>query len=73
MAPKKAAATGSVLTSLDMNQGEDVLQQSHNQKRKAVNPTQQDEALDQGIQNLEAIHQQVEKHKEKMIHLSELL
>jgi hypothetical protein len=43
-----------------------------NQKRKAVSPTQQDKALDQEIQNLEAIHQQVKKRKEKMLRLSEL-
>jgi hypothetical protein len=41
-------------------------------KRETNSPTQQDEALDQEIHNLEIIHQQVEKHKEKMLRLSEL-
>jgi hypothetical protein len=72
MSPKKATTTSSVLASLDMNQGEEALQESRNQKRKAVSSTQQDEALDQEIHNLETIHQQVEKHKEKMLHLLEL-
>jgi hypothetical protein len=32
MPPKKSAATSSVLASLDMNQGEEALQQAHNKK-----------------------------------------
>jgi hypothetical protein len=47
MPPKKSATTSSVLASLDMNQGEEALQQAHKQKRKAINLTQQDEALNQ--------------------------
>jgi hypothetical protein len=57
MAQKKSAATSSVLASLDIDQGEEALQEAHNQNRKAVSPTQQDKALDQEIHNLETIHQ----------------
>jgi hypothetical protein len=32
----------------------------------------QEEELDEEINNLKAIHQQVEKHREKMLRLSEL-
>jgi hypothetical protein len=42
------------------------------QKRKATCPTPQDKELDQEISNLEAIHQQVEKRREKMLRLAEL-
>jgi hypothetical protein len=58
---KEVAAASSVLTSLDINQGEEALWEARYQKRKAVSPTQQEEALDQKIHNLETIHQQVEK------------
>jgi hypothetical protein len=71
MPPKKTAVTSFVLASLDMNKEEEALQQACNQKRKAGSPTQQDEALDQELQ-IEAIHQQVEKRREKMLRLLEL-
>jgi hypothetical protein len=49
-----------------------LLREARSQKRKAASPTPQDEELDQEINNLEAIHQQVEKSREKMLRLSEL-
>jgi hypothetical protein len=36
-------------------------------KRKATSPAPQEEELDQEIRDLEAIHQQVQKKKEKML------
>lgn len=42
------------------------------QNRKAINPEPQDDELDREINNLEAIHKQVEKRKEKMPRLSKL-
>jgi hypothetical protein len=41
-------------------------------KRKATSPTPQEEELDQEIRDLEAIHQQVQRKKEKMLRLSDL-
>jgi hypothetical protein len=48
------------------------MREARNQKRKAINPTPQEEELDQEIRDLEAIHQQVERKKEKMLRLAEL-
>jgi hypothetical protein len=48
------------------------LREVRSQKRKTTGPTPQDDALDHEISNLEAIHQQVQKRKEKMLRLSEL-
>jgi hypothetical protein len=73
MPPKKATTTGFILGTLDTNQEDEaLLREARNQKRKAISPTPQDDALDQEISNLEAIYQQVEKRKEKMLLLSEL-
>jgi hypothetical protein len=41
-------------------------------KRKATSPTPQEEELHQEIRDLEAIHQQVQRKKEKMLRLSDL-
>jgi hypothetical protein len=41
-------------------------------KREVVSPTPQGDELDHEINKHEAIHQQVEKKKEKMLRLSEL-
>jgi hypothetical protein len=41
-------------------------------KRKATSPTPQEEELDQEIMDLEAIHQQVQRKKEKMLRLVDL-
>jgi hypothetical protein len=40
--------------------------------QQATSPTPQEEELDQEIRDLEAIHQQVERKREKMLHLSDL-
>jgi hypothetical protein len=42
------------------------------QKRKAISPTPQEEELDQESRDLEAIHQQVERRREKMLLLPKL-
>jgi hypothetical protein len=45
---------------------------SSNSKEKATSPTPPEEELDQEIRDLEAIHQQVERKREKMLRLSNL-
>jgi hypothetical protein len=71
MSPKKAIASGAALAPLDINQEGLPLREAQNQKRKAITPTPQEEELDQEIRDLEAIHQQVERRREKMLWLSE--
>jgi Flp pilus assembly protein TadD len=67
--PKKATTTDPVLRTLDTNQGDEaLLREARNQKRKAISLEPQDHE----INNLEAIHQHLEKHKEKVFRLSEL-
>jgi hypothetical protein len=59
------------LQPLDVNQ--ETLREARSQKRKATSPTaQEEEELDQEITDLEAIHQQVQRKKEKMLRLSDL-
>jgi hypothetical protein len=70
MPPKKASGLGAALHSLDINQ--ETLREARSQKRKATSPTPQEEELDQEIRDLEAIHQQVQRKKEKMLRLSDL-
>jgi hypothetical protein len=65
MPPKKTATPGAVLAPLDTNQDRILLRKARSQKRKATSPTPQDKELYQEINNLEAIHQQVEKRREK--------
>jgi hypothetical protein len=72
MPPKKTTAPGVVLAPLDTNQDGILLGEARSQKRKATTSTPQDEELDQEISNLEAIHQQVKKRREKMLRLTEL-
>jgi hypothetical protein len=73
MPPKNAIAPGVALAPLDINQEGLPLREAQNQKRKAISPTQEEEELDQEIRDLEAIHQQVEKRREKkMLRLAEL-
>jgi hypothetical protein len=48
------------------------LREAKSQKRKATSPTLQEEELDQEIKNLEVIHQQVQRKKEKMARLADL-
>jgi hypothetical protein len=70
---KKAMTTSSVLRTLDTNQGNKaLLREARNQKRKAISPEPQDEELDQEFNNLEVIHQQLEKRREKVLRLFEL-
>jgi hypothetical protein len=73
MPPKKAIAPGAALAPLDINQEGLPLREARNQKRKAIRPTPQEEELDQEIRDLEAIHQQVERKRDKMLWLAELL
>jgi hypothetical protein len=70
MPSKKASGLGAALQSLDVNH--DMLREARTQKRKATSPTPQEEELDQEIRDLEAIHQHVERKREKMLRLSDL-
>jgi hypothetical protein len=49
-----------------------MLQEARSQKRKDTSPTPQEEELDQEIRDLEAIHQQVQRKREKMLRLADL-
>jgi hypothetical protein len=70
---KKASATGAAaLQPLDPNQETLSLREARSQKRKTTSPTLQEEELDQEIRNMEIIHQQVQKKKEKMARLADL-
>jgi hypothetical protein len=71
MPPKKTSSgLGAALQPLDVNQ--DTLREARTQKRKATSPTPQEEELDQEIWDLEAIYQQVERKREKMLRLFDL-
>jgi uncharacterized protein YhaN len=72
MPPNKAIIPGAALAPLDNNQEGLPLRKAWNQKRKAISRTPEEEELDQEIRDLEAIHQQVEKRREKMLRLAEL-
>jgi hypothetical protein len=72
MPPKKTAAPGAALQPLDTNQEMKSLREARSQKRKATSPIVQEEELDQEIRNLEVIHQQVQRKKEKMARLADL-
>jgi hypothetical protein len=72
MPPKKAIVPGAALAPLDINQEGLPLREAWNQKRKAIIPTPQEEELDQEIRDLEAIHQQVVRKREKMLRVAEL-
>jgi hypothetical protein len=73
MPPKKASAIGAVvLQPLDPNQETLSLWEAQSQKRKATSPTPQEDELDQEIRNMEMLHQQVQKKKEKMARLVDL-
>jgi hypothetical protein len=72
MSPKKAIVLGATLQPLDTNQEGLSLREAQNQKRKATNPTPQEQELDQEIRYLEAIHQQVQGKREKMLRLAKL-
>jgi DNA repair exonuclease SbcCD ATPase subunit len=70
MPPKKTTVPGAALQPLDTNQ--ETLHEARSQKRKATSPTPQEEELDQEIRDLEAIHQQVQRKREKMLRLADL-
>jgi hypothetical protein len=70
MPPKKSSGPGAALQPLDVNQ--ETLHKARSQKRKATSPTPQEVELDQEIRDLEAIHQQAQKKKEKMLRLADL-
>src|SRR5688572_18486054 len=70
MLSKKTAGSGAALQPLDVNQ--ETLREARSQKRKATSPTPQEEELDQEIRDLEAIYQQVQKKREKMLRLTGL-
>jgi hypothetical protein len=73
MLPKKASATGAAaLQPLDPNQETLSLWEARSQKRKATSPTPQEDYLDQEIRNMEMLHQQVQRKKEKMVWLADL-
>jgi hypothetical protein len=73
MPPKKASATGAAaLQPLDPNQETLSLREARSQKRKAISPTPQEDDLDQEIRNMEMLHQQVQRKKEKMARLADL-
>jgi hypothetical protein len=70
MPPKKTAAPGAALHPLDVNK--ETRHEARSQKRKATSPTPREEEMDQEIRDLEAIHQQVQKKKDKMLRLADL-
>jgi hypothetical protein len=73
MPPKKASATGAAaLQPLDPNQENLSLWEARSQKRKATSPMPQEDDLDQEIRNMEMLHQQVQRKKEKMARLADL-
>jgi hypothetical protein len=73
MPPEKASATGkAALQPLDPNQETLSLREARSQKRKATSPTPQEDELEQEIRNMEMLHQQVQKKKEKMARLADL-
>jgi hypothetical protein len=73
MPPNKASAPGAAaLQPLDPNQETLSLREARSQKRKATSPTLQEEELDQEIKDMEIIHRQVQRKKEKMVRLTDL-
>jgi ABC-type Fe3+-citrate transport system substrate-binding protein len=69
---KKAATTSSILTPIDPNQGNEALIREARNQKMAISSPSREEELNEKINNLKVIHQQVEKHREKMLRLSEL-
>jgi hypothetical protein len=73
MPPKKVSAPGvAALQPLDPNQETLSVREARSQKRKATSPTLQEDELDQEIRNMEMLHQQVQRKKEKMARLADL-
>jgi hypothetical protein len=69
---KKAATTSSILAPIDPNQGNEALIREARNQKMAISSPSREEELNEKINNLKVIHQQVEKHREKMLRLSEL-
>jgi hypothetical protein len=67
MPPKKTTTLEAALQPLDINQETLSLREARSQKRNATSPTPQEEELGQEIRDLEAIHQQVQRKREKML------
>jgi hypothetical protein len=67
MPPKKTTVPSPILTPLDPNQYGILLRETQSPKRKTTSLIPHDDTLDHETSNLEAIHQQVEKQKEKML------
>jgi hypothetical protein len=72
MPSKKTTVLGAALQPMDTNQETISLREARSQKKKATSPTPQEEELDQEIRDLEAIHRQVQKKREKMLRLADL-
>jgi hypothetical protein len=72
MPPKKTTAPGAALYPLDTNQETLSLREARSKKRKATSPTPKEEELDQETRDLESIHQQVQRKREKMLWLANL-
>jgi hypothetical protein len=72
MPPQKTTMPGAALQPLDTNQETFSPREARSQKRKATSPTPQEEESDQEIRDLEAIHQQVQRKREKMLRLADL-
>jgi hypothetical protein len=71
-AEESFSARAAALQPLDPNQETLSLREARSQKRKATSPTLQEEELDQEIRDMEIIHQQVQRKKEKMARLADL-
>jgi hypothetical protein len=72
MPPKKTIVPGAALQPLGTNQDTLSLWEARSQKRKATSPTLHEEELEQEIRDLEVIHQQIQRKKEKMLRLADL-
>jgi hypothetical protein len=73
MPPKKASVLGvAALQPLDLNQETLSLREAEARRGKVTSPTLQEEELDQEIRDMEIIHQEVQRKKEKMARLVDL-
>jgi hypothetical protein len=72
LAVEEGNSARTALQPLDTNQDALSLREARSQKRKATSPTLHEEQLDQEIRDLEAIHQLVQRKKEKMLRLDDL-
>jgi hypothetical protein len=69
-AAEEDSSARAALQPLDVNQ--ETLREARSKMRNATSPTPREEELDQEIRDLEAIHQQVQNKKEKMLRLADL-